>query len=307
MIGFQTLMNQMARRLCPLAVWVTALMIVQGAAHAKLVEEVIKVPVKVANGYGKQIAQDIVVTVFHDDTVATLKPILIVNHGRAVKPEQRAAMGRVKYTVISRWFTRMGFMVALPMRVGYGESAGEDVEDTGDCGRKNYPPGYDAAAVQTLAVLDALWQRPDAAKGRAVVTGQSFGGSTAVTVAAKNPTGVQATINFAGGGGGDPQTHPQSPCGSANLEKMFATYGKTARVPTLWIYTENDQWMGPKYPREWFDAFKQAGGNGEFVLYPPHGKDGHGLFSLSPETWQPRVLEFLKANGYPDLQAPGKP
>lgn len=275
-----------------------------GLVQAKMVEEVIKVPVKVVDGYGKASEQDIVVTLFRDDTAPKPMPILIVNHGRAVKPEQRAAMGRVKYTAVSRWFTRLGFMVALPTRVGYGESGGEDVEDTGDCRNKNYPPGYHGAAAQTLAVLDAVRQRSDVAKDRAVVTGQSFGGSTAITVAGMNPSGVQATINFAGGGGGDPETHPQSPCGSARLERMFASYGKTAHIPTLWIYTENDQWMGPKFPREWFDAFKQAGGTGEFVLYPPHGKDGHGLFSLSPETWQPKVLEFLQANGYPALRMP---
>ncbi|MDO9166640.1 MAG: hypothetical protein Q7U13_11100, partial [Rhodoferax sp.] len=68
--------------------------------------------------------------------------------------------------------------------------------------------------------------------------------------------------------------------------------------------TENDQWMGPKYPREWFDAFKAKGGVGEFVLFPPNGKDGHGLFSNAPDVWRPRALEFLRANGYPDLKMP---
>ena len=83
---------------------------------------------------------------------------------------------------------------------------------------------------------------------------------------------------------------------------MFADYGETARTPTLWIYTENDQWMGPKFPREWFDAFKEKGGVGEFVLFPPNGRDGHGLFSNAPEVWRARALEFLRTNGYPDLK-----
>jgi hypothetical protein len=30
----------------------------------------------------------------------------------------------------------------------------------------------------------------------------------------------------------------------------------------------------------------------------PFGDDGHGL-SGAPQTWQPKVLEFLRANGYP--------
>ena len=66
----------------------------------------------------------------------------------------------------------------------------------------------------------------------------------------------------------------------------------------LWIYTENDQYMGAKLPKVWFDAFKSEGGVGEYVLYPPNGEDGHSLFTRAPELWQPRVLEFLRANGY---------
>jgi dienelactone hydrolase len=57
-----------------------------------------------------------------------------------------------------------------------------------------YPPGYAAAAQQTLAVLEAVRQRPDAARDRAVVMGQSFGGATAVTIAGLNPAGVQAAF-----------------------------------------------------------------------------------------------------------------
>ena len=274
-----------------------SLTLLASPAHAKLIEEVIKVPVKITDVYGKLIEQDIVVTLWYDDVQRKPYPLAIINHGRSVQPEQRAKMGRVKLSVASRWFAQLGFMVAVPTRVGYGESSGEDVEDTGGCNRKVYPPSYDAAAVQSMAVIDALRQRNDVAKDRSIVLGQSFGGATAITLAAKQIPGVVAAINFAGGGGGNPETQPQQPCGTTQLRNMFASYGKTARIPTLWVYTENDQWMGAKFPREWFDAFKEAGGAGEFALYPPLGKDGHGLFTLSPETWQPKVLEFLKSNG----------
>jgi dienelactone hydrolase len=273
------------------------------AAHAKLVEEIIKVPVKASNGYGKVTEQEAVVTVFYDDTTAKPRPIAIINHGRAPKPEQRAAFGRSTSITNARWLASMGFLVAVPTRIGYGVTGGEDLEDTGDCNRKNYPPGYEAAAAQTLQVLAAMRQRPDALPDRTLVLGQSFGGATAITVAAKAPPGVLAAINFAGGGGGNAETQPQRPCGTSRLKAMFATYGETARIPTLWVYTENDQWMGPAYPREWFEAFKAQGGIGEFALFPPNGKDGHGLFTQAPDVWRPKALEFLKANGYPELKA----
>ena len=94
-------------------------------------------------------------------------------------------------------------------------------------------------------------------------------------VASLNPPGVQAGINFAGGGGGDPKTRPQQPCQPQLLERMFHTYGKTAKIPMLWIYAENDMYFGAKYPREWFEAFSSAGGKAEFVQFPPQGDDGH--------------------------------
>jgi homoserine acetyltransferase len=92
------------------------------------------------------------------------------------------------------------------------------------------------------------------------------------------------------------------PCGTANLEQMFSNYGKTAKTPTLWVYTENDQWMGPKYPKEWFEAYKAKSGTGEFLFLPPNGTDGHGIFSRDPAAWRPQVMQFLKNNGFSDLK-----
>jgi dienelactone hydrolase len=272
-------------------------------AHARLIEKIIKVPVKVTNAFGKVIEQEVVVSTYHDSDAPQPYPIALINHGRSVAPADRAAYGRQTAITNARWFAAMGFLVVVPTRIGYGVSGGEDVEDTGDCGNKNYPPGYEAAAAQTVQVLDAILQRPDVLPNRTLILGQSFGGATAITVAAKNPPGVVAAINFAGGGGGNPATQPQQPCAPHRLKRMFGDYGRSARIPTLWVYTENDQWMGPKYPREWFDAFKAEGGVGEFLLFPPNGKDGHYLFTQDPEVWRPKALAFLRANGYPELKA----
>jgi len=275
-----------------------------GAAQARLVEEQMSVPVRVTDGFGKEVVHDIVVTVFRDDRAARPYPLLILNHGRAGTPEERSALGRARYAVASLWLTRLGFIVAVPTRVGYGVTGGEDVEDTGLCGRKNYPPGFAASAAETLTVLEALRRRADVAPDRAVVMGQSFGGATAIAVAALAPAGVQLAVNFAGGGGGDTKARPQDPCAPASLKKLFADYGRTARMPTLWIYTENDMYFGPRLPEEWFEAFKAAGGNGRYVRFPANGESGHNLFSAAPTIWQPTVLEFLRANGYPATLLP---
>ncbi len=273
------------------------------AAHAKVVQQTDAMPAIVTDAYGKRVTQQIKLVYAYDDSTASPRPVVVLNHGRSYKPETRSALEPSKaFAGNARWLAQLGFFVVMPTRIGYGQAGGGDVENSGDCQRKNYPPGYQAAAEQTIQVLAHVRSRTDVDPERTVVWGQSYGGTTAVAVAAKNPTGVQAFINFAGGGGGNPETQPMRPCGTPLLERMFADYGKTARGPTLWVYTENDQYMGPKFPKEWFDAFVASGGKGEYVLYPPHGADGHILFTSSPATWKPRVTQFLQAHGFADMQ-----
>jgi dienelactone hydrolase len=269
-----------------------------GCAQAKVVEEQFQLPVQVSDSYGKPIEQNITVTVFDDDEIAGPKPVLIIDHGRAGEASERAAMGRARYPVASRWLAREGFIVALPTRIGYGVSGGPDVEDGGSCARRNYPPGFLAAAAQAIATLNAVRERPDALKDRSVIIGQSYGGATSVAIASLNPPGVVASINFAGGAGGNPKSHAQDPCSPQSLQRMYVLFGQTARVPMLWAYTENDQYWGPKLPREWFEAYVAAGGKAEFVQFTPHGDDGHLLFARFFDVWRPTVTQFLRKQGF---------
>lgn len=267
-------------------------------AHAKLVEQQFDLPVRVTNAWGKVVEQPIRVTLFLDDETPAPRPMLLLNHGRAVEPTARAAMGRARFTEASHWLARRGFLVAVPTRIGYGVSGGEDVEDSGSCSNRLYPAVFRAAADQSLQLLDELRKRSDVLQDRTVVMGQSFGGATTVALASLNPPGVVAAINFAGGGGGDPKGHPEQPCSPAALKRLFAGYGQTARVPMLWAYTENDRFFGPQLPREWAQAFRDAGGTAEFTQFPPHGEDGHQLFAKFPQVWQPVVADFLRRQGF---------
>lgn len=275
-----------------------------GGAEASLVEEQVDLPVEVKDAYGKTVAMPIKVSFFVDDQTPAPHPVLVINHGRASESAVRAAMGRYRPAEIVRWFARQGFVVAVPTRIGYGVTGGEDIEDSGACSRKTYGPGFQAAAQQTRAVIEAATARTDTLKDRTVVVGQSYGGATSVAVAASNPAGVVAAINFAGGGGGNPKTSAREPCAPVLLERLFAAYGRSARVPMLWIYTENDLYWGAEYPKAWLAAFQQGGGRAEFVQFPPHGDDGHSLFTRFPAVWQPAVREFLQRQGFDVKESP---
>ena len=115
-------------------------------AQARLVEEKRWLGVKVLDGHGHEVSRQIMVTVFYDGDSPSPRPVVILNHGRAAKAADRAALGRAQYSDASKWLTQLGFIVAVPTRIGYGVTAGPDVEDSGACGSKHYPPAYAAAA-----------------------------------------------------------------------------------------------------------------------------------------------------------------
>src|SRR6185295_18458010 len=118
------------------------------ASFAKAIEEVVDVTVTAANIYGREFTQTIKVTVFRDDKKKR-SPFLVLNHGRPAQSAEFAKMGRVKYTENSRYFVAKGFVVFVPTRVGYGVTGGEDLEYSGNCSARNYPPAYEAAAQQS--------------------------------------------------------------------------------------------------------------------------------------------------------------
>jgi dienelactone hydrolase len=267
-------------------------------AQAKLVEEVVAVPVSLRTAYGRSLQRNMVVTVFYDDAKPRPYPVAVIGHGRAGTAQGRVNVARARYEENARWLAQLGFIVAIPTRVGYGETGGEDVETApGNCDGRDYRPGFAAAADQLQAALAMLRARPDAAQDRGVVMGQSFGGAATVALAARNPPGIQLALNFAGGAGADPVGAPERPCSPAQLQRAFALYGTTARIPTLWLYTENDRSFGQRYPREWFESFRGVGGRGEFVVLPALGDDGHRAFTEAPHSWQPQVLDAMRQLG----------
>jgi len=275
----------------------TGLAVATGSVHAAVIEERLDLEVVVRHPDHGEVRRAVPVTVFRDPA-RTRSPFLILNHGRATTPAANAALGRVRYSENAADFVRRGFVVFVPTRIGYGIAGGPDLEASGRCDRRNFPPAYDAAAQTVAQVIAHVRGRADVDPDRGLVVGQSFGGATAVAIAAAAPAGVRAVVNFAGGGGGRPATHPGDPCSPDGMQALFAGYGRTARMPTLWLYAENDRYFGARLPRVWFDAFVAAGGRGRFVALPPHGEDGHASFTRNPEGWRPAFEAFLRETGF---------
>lgn len=258
-------------------------------------ESVTSIDIAVKDFYGKEETGKVVITQFKPDGPGPF-PILILSHGRS--PTDRRDPPRFRYTRQARYFVERGFAVFTPTRIGYGEYSTQfDPEDSGGCNSKDYAPMAKAASTEILAVLDYAKRQSYADPKRVLLVGQSVGGYSTVAAAAHNPDGLVGAINFAGGSGGNPVTHPGNPCQPNRLEDMYARFGKTAKVPMLWIYTENDLYFGPAYSKAWHEAFVKAGGHADYRLLPPFAKNGHTLFAGGMEIWSPLVSAFLDKLG----------
>jgi hypothetical protein len=51
-------------------------------------------------------------------------------------------------------------------------------------------------------------------------------------------------------------------------------------------------------PKQSFDAFVAAGGQGTFVQLPPYRNDAHVSFTGNREAWASAFEAFLKKNGF---------
>ena len=266
-------------------------------AQATLVEEVITAPVALQTIYGAH-HQDIVLTVFHDDQRAR-SPYLVLNHGRASDPAERATMGRPRYLEISRYLVSLGFAVLVPTRIGYGVTGGPDLEFSGNaCNDKHYAPGFNAAADQVAAALQRARTLSYVDLTRGIVIGTSFGGMTSIKLTTRNLPGLMGAVNFSGGAGGNPSRRPQDPCAPGSLDQLYRSYGTAARVPSLWLYSPNDLYWGPRWPHQWFQSFVGAGGHGRFVQLPPYGDNGHLIFTGNPQVWKFAFENFLRDLGF---------
>lgn len=278
--------------------WIARVLIVFGCfvspvAHAEITETQMRVPVSIALRDGSPLTQEVVVTRFQDSERKPSRFMLIL-HGRAGTPAERKAQGRARYTDIARDFAEQGYAVFVPTRIGYGDTGGPDAEDTGRCDAKDYVTGTAPAADEILQIIAAIRKEPGIGNSAGVIVGQSMGGLLTTALAARNVPRVVAYVNFAGGSGGDPKGRPAQPCGPEKLTQAYGQFGAKARTPILFLYSANDRYWGEELPREWFAAYRKAGGRGRFIALPAHGDDGHSSFTRNRAAWREPVMKFLQ-------------
>jgi len=231
-------------------------------------------------------------------------PLVIMNHGVSLDSTQRSFFPLVEFRDAAKWFARRGYFVVAPVGSGYGASAidipehgiyGPFFSKVGKCSNPNFrAPGLAVAQVD-LWIIDYLAAEKRIVPKDVIVVGQSAGGWASIALSSLNPPTVKAIITFAAGRGGRVDNKPNNNCAPDKLVETTGEFGRTSRVPMLWIYIENDTFFGPALSKRMHEAFTASGGKAEYHLVPPFGNDGH-FFIGSPDAipiWSPLVAKFL--------------
>jgi dienelactone hydrolase len=225
---------------------------------------------------------------------------VVLNHGVSASARERARESSDLLINSAAVFARRGYVVVMPLRRGFGATGGEMAEDPGSCANPDYFRAEANAADDVMAAYNYARTLPYVDGSHMILAGQSAGGMVSIfTAGTRNPQGLVAVLSFAGGRGGDPDSTPGVPCAVEPVARVFEALGKTLRVPVLFNYAENDLFFSPKVTRGWFERFNANGANGEYVLQPAFGKDGHYLFAdtLGVRYWLPTVEGFLTHHG----------
>ena len=232
-------------------------------------------------------------------------PLVVMNHGVSMDTKARSFFPLVEFRNAAFWFAGQGYMVVAPVRPGYG-GGGFDVPErgivspffghVGPCEHPNFTRvGLVIANLDTW-VIDYFLAQKAVQPGKAIVVGQSAGGWGAIALSSLNPASVRAIIVFAAGRGGRVDGKPNNNCAPDKLVEATGDFGKTARIPMLWLYSENDTYFGPSLAKRMHEAFTAGGGDAEFHMLPPINGDGHFLIHTSDSVppWMVLVTEFLQ-------------
>jgi dienelactone hydrolase len=247
-------------------------------------ERVVMIP---ARGFGGEL--QLQTTIYKPDGPGPF-PLTIISHGvpfeKVLESEVKA---RSRFCLQSEEFVKRGFVVAIPMRRGYGKSGGQKNVDTVNIATFGLE---DARDIQ--ATIDYMSKEPYVGGKRIVLVGQSGGGLASLAYGSFGNPNVKGIVNFAGG------LRTSRAMWEMKMADAFGNYAKTTATPSLWFYTENDSFFSPTTARAAYEQYRASGGQARFLALPPFKRDGHGLFAdfEGRSIWVGEVDKFLSQIGF---------
>ena len=262
-----------------------------GSARAEGIRlDALQIPADIS-GSSRSIALQAMVVRPDDDQP---HPLAVINHGSPRSADDRPTMSPYGQWAQAVAFARRGWVAVAFLRRGYGRSQGEWAETYGPCSNPDYARAGLAGASDIAAVAKFMSTQAYVSNGKWISVGVSAGAFATVALSADAPRDLAAAIAFAPGRG---SSGPDSVCAERQLIAAFAQYGKTSRVPLLWVSADNDHFFGPQLTSQLTGAFLRAGGHATYVKTTAFGDDGHTLFSAAGiPIWTPIVDRFLTSN-----------
>ena len=225
-------------------------------------------------------------------------PWIVLSHGTSPSAQANLKLGRYRNIALVRQWVERGYAVIVPVRRGYGDSGGDRQGDAyGSCSKPDFHRAGDGAAYDILAAVKWAKSQSDLDPSRWLLVGQSSGGFASIYTASKQPQGLVAVLAFSPGRAADPDKRPGKPCAVPQLAQVFSEIAPMIKVPVLWFYSGNDEYIGPEAQKAWFGAFHDAGGKGEMYTIAgfPQAR-GHGVFPAPDGVplWTPAVAGFFR-------------
>ena len=221
-------------------------------------------------------------------------PLAVVTHGTEKEAEEALRATRPEdYIGIAEEMARRGWAVAVLMRRGYGRSGGTYAEPVGPCETADYVKAGNATADDLEAAINGLSRMPLVDARQIVALGQSSGGLGVMAFAGRAVSGLKGAVSFSGGRGARP---PNVDC-EDRLVGAYATFGRSAKVPSVWLYAEGDSYFRPELIRMLHKTYSDNGGRATLHLLTGVEGDGHTLFRRrNIPLWREPLDAFLRSN-----------
>lgn len=272
------------------------------ASHAGLIEEPTFLTIRGRSGSYR--LEAIIVRKAHAEGRL---PIALITHGKQKLASEMMALRADVMLPQARDLAYRGYLAVAVVRRGFGRSDGvPGVAAGARYARCTVPDLRQYFAAEADDLDGALWavaERADADPARAIAIGQSVGGGAVLALAARSPRGLAAAINVSGG---VRLTRADGlVCAPEVLVAAIASYARTTRIPTLWLYAENDTVFGPDLAYAMRDSYVAAGGTADLRMFDPVEPEGHNLFTASEGRikWLAAADAFLRARALPTWSA----
>ncbi|MFN3350061.1 alpha/beta hydrolase family protein [Pseudorhodoplanes sp.] len=224
-------------------------------------------------------------------------PMALITHGKSANLADMLALRASDYAPYARDLARRGYLSVVVLRRGFGQSDGP-IPVNVTCKSETFADVFDADADDLQGALEAAARRPDADPDRAIAIGVSAGGAAVMALAARNPKNLKGVINVSGGLQ-TPDCPKEDP-----LVNAFKDYGASSRVPSIWVYANNDSLFGQKLVERMQAAYLDGGGDVKLVMFDKFGNDGHTLFADAGGRvkWLMEMDAFLAFHDLPSTQ-----